>query len=216
MKKIIKKVFKQLEFEIKRLNKTEEKEVIEVTKKGFWKKRYYPGRSLKRAAEIFNSMGGKIIVELGTGLHGKASGDSVLVWIDKTNAERIICVDTDEKCLNEVKNATMESGKVEFVLGDGIKFLEQFSNSIDLLYLDFWAPDPKGTCPGTGRARAYLQAYLRAREKMSEKSLILIDDTDHIPPWKYTLIVPAARMDGFEVIWTGRQTLLRRQFVSTD
>jgi hypothetical protein len=45
---------------------------------------------------------------------------------------------------------------------------------------------------------------------MAPTSLILIDDTDHIDPWKQTLIVPEARRDGFDVIYVGRQTLLKR------
>ena len=95
-------------------------------------------------------------------------------------------------------------------MGDGIKFVAEFNNKIDLLYLDFWADEIVGTTLGTGRANAYLQAYLNAKDKMNEHSLILIDDTDHIHPWKHTLIVPEARKDDFKVLWEGRQTLLMR------
>jgi len=195
---------------IKLFNRKKEDGLIEVGGNGFWKRRFYPGKSFKKAAEIFDKIHGKIIIEIGTGLHGTFSGNSILIWARGTNAKRIICVDLDDKCINKVKNAMKEYSKVETVLGDGIKFLEEFSGNIDLLYLDFWVPDPECTCPGTGRARAYLQAYLAVKNKMGKESLILIDDTDHIPPWKHTLIIPAARMDGFKIIWTGRQTLLQR------
>ena len=75
--------------------------------------------------------------------------------------------------------------------------------------LDFWADEPDDSF-GSGRAEKYLEAYMNGKDKMSPKSLILIDDTDHAPPWKDTLIVPAARKDGFKVIYIGRQTLLAR------
>ena len=81
---------------------------------------------------------------------------------------------------------------------------------IDLLYLDFWTPDPEGSFLGTGRAQAYKAAYQAARDQMNEHSLILIDDTDHVHPWKHTYIIPEARKDGFVVMYTGRQTLLQR------
>jgi hypothetical protein len=95
-------------------------------------------------------------------------------------------------------------------VGDGIEFLERFAGKIDLLYLDFWVPDPEGAVPGTGRAEAYRRTYHAARDKMSARSMILIDDTDHVPPWKHTLMIPDARHDGFVVLYTGRQTLLKR------
>lgn len=181
-----------------------------IDRDGFWKRRYNPQTSLKKTAEIFNQMDGKTIVEIGTGLHGEDSGNSILVWAKKTKAKSIIAVDIDEKRLGEVKKATSQYNNIETVLNDGIEFLEKFFNKIDLLYLDLSKPDPKYTSYEDGIANVYLKAYLNARNKMSAKSLILIDDTDHINPWKQTLIIPQARIDGYEVIWTGRQTLLRR------
>jgi hypothetical protein len=41
--------------------------------------------------------------------------------------------------------------------------------------------------------------------------MTLIDDTDHTHPWQHTYIVPNARQDGFQVIYTGKQTLLVRE-----
>ena len=100
---------------------------------------------------------------------------------------------------------------VEAHVQDGIKFVENFDGTIDLLYLDFWTDDPPGELPGSGRSHAYLAAYEAAKPKLSEKALILIDDTDHVHPWKHTEIIPAARKDGFRLLYTGRQTLLLRK-----
>lgn len=184
--------------------------IIKIGGRGFWDKRYSPKASLERTAELFNKIEGKTIIEIGSGIHGVMAGNSMLVWTRKTNAERIIAVDIEKKNIDQVEEATVGYDNVEAVLGDGIEFLKEFAGIIDLLYLDFWVPDPEGTINGTGRANAYLQAYLNARSKMNINSLILIDDTDHIPPYKHTLIIPEAHKDGFEVIWQGRQSLLKR------
>lgn len=100
---------------------------------------------------------------------------------------------------------------VELELADGIKYLRDFGGKIDLLYLDFRVFDEAEDLPGTGRVRAYQAVYTAARVKLNPVALILIDDTDHIHPWKHTQIVPSARLDGFTVLHCGRQTLLMRE-----
>ena len=184
--------------------------LIRIGSNGFWARRDSPSESLEETARMFNEINGRIIVEIGSGVHGKLAGNSVLTWAKKTRAERIITVDLDPKQIDDVKKATSKFKNVEAIVADGLKYLADFSSTIDLLYLDFWVPDPDGALPGTGRAEAYRKAFAAAKTKLASRSLILIDDTDHIHPWKHTLIVPDARQDGFTVMFVGRQTLLVR------
>lgn len=184
--------------------------LIRIGSNGFWERRESPSESLKETARIFNEISGRVIVEIGSGVHGKLAGNSVLTWAKKTRAERIITVDLDPKQIDDVKKATAKFNNVEAIVGDGLKYLADFASTIDLLYLDFWVPDPDGSLPGTGRSEAYRKAFAAAKTKLAERSLILIDDTDHIHPWKHTLIVPDARKEGFSVVFVGRQTLLVR------
>ena len=184
--------------------------LIELAENGFWRVRFPPTPSLARTAALFNAIGGKVIVEIGSGLQGEMSGNSVLVWAHNTLAKKIYALDLDQKHINDVKAATSGFPAVEAILGDGLEFVRSFTGRIDLLYLDFWTPDVAGKAPGTGRQDAYLQAFELARDKLAERSLILIDDTDHVHPWKHTLIVPEACRHGFREIWQGRQTLLVR------
>ena len=184
--------------------------LIEIGENGFWRKRYKPTISLIKTARLFNEMNGKVIIEIGSGIQGPMAGSSMIVWTKKTKAEKIVALDLEEKNIDEVKKATIGYSNVEAILGDGIQFLKNFSGTIDLLYLDYWTFDQEGTVPGTGRANSYLEAYMSAKEKMNAHSMILIDDTDHIPPWKHTLIIPEARKDNYRIRWTGRQTLLIR------
>ena len=183
---------------------------IPVDSDGFWIPRSNPVKSLKTAASIFNRINGKIIVEIGSGVQGNTSGNSVLIWAAKTDAERIITLDLDQEQIDSVKAATANYKQVEAVLADGIEYVKNFDGKIDLLYLDFWTPDDPGALRGSGRAEAYLKAYNAAKPNLSENGLILIDDTDHIPPWKHTKIIPVAREDGYKIVYTGRQTLLRK------
>ena len=191
--------------------------IIEIGEDGFWKERSLPAASLERAAALFEALGGETIVEIGSGLHGPKSGNSIIVWLDRTSARTIYAVDPQAKRIEEIREATAGSSRVQAFVQDGQSFVEGLQATIGLLYLDFWvevenyrAALPK---PETGavRAEAYLHIYRAARAKLAPRSLILIDDTDHIDPWKHSLIVPAARADGFEVLWTGRQTLLTRR-----
>jgi methyltransferase family protein len=189
--------------------------LIRIGSNGFWARRDSPSESLEETARIFNEINGRIIVEIGSGVHGRLAGNSVLTWAKKTQAKRIITVDLDPKQIDDVKKATAKYKNVEPVVGDGLKYLTEFPGTIDLLYLDFWVPDPEGALPGTGRAEAYRTAFAAAKTKLADRALILIDDTDHIHPWKHTLIVPDARKEGFEVVFVGRQTLLMRRSQAT-
>ena len=184
--------------------------LIRIGSNGFWARRDSPSGSLEETAWMFNHIDGQIIVEIGSGIHGRLAGNSVLTWAKKTQAKRIITVDLDPKQIDDVKKATSKFKNVEPIVADGLKYLADFSSTIDLLYLDFWVPDPDGALPGTGRAEAYRAAFAAAKSKLADRSLILIDDTDHIHPWKHTLIVPDARKAGFVVVFVGRQTLLMR------
>jgi predicted O-methyltransferase YrrM len=189
--------------------------LIRIGSNGFWARRDSPSESLEETARMFNEINGQIIVEIGSGIHGRLAGNSVLTWAKKTRAKRIITVDLDPKQIDDVKEATIKYKNVEPIVADGLKYLADFSSSIGLLYLDFWVPDPDGALPGTGRAEAYRAAFAAAKNKLADRSLILIDDTDHVHPWKHTLIIPDARKDGFVVVFVGRQTLLMRNSPAT-
>jgi hypothetical protein len=184
--------------------------LIRIGSNGFWQPRAEPTPSLRETARLFNQINGQTIIEIGSGIHGRLAGDSILTWARRTRANRIIAVDLDEARIREVKEATSQYPNVEAIVAEGVRYLADFSSTIELLYLDFWTPDPEGALPGVGRAEAYRNAFAAARDKLNRRSLILIDDTDHVHPWKHTHIVPDARKEGFVVGFVGRQTLLTR------
>lgn len=99
---------------------------------------------------------------------------------------------------------------------DGIAYLKNYSKSIELLYLDAWDVGTEGS------AENHLIAYNTVKNLMVSGSIILIDDTDvdydgtdlfladSLPSGKGKLLYPQAIKDGFEEIFRGRQTLLRK------
>jgi hypothetical protein len=143
-------------------------------------------------------------------------GHSSALWA-RTGAE-FYTVDFSKECSDTTRRelARMKFNNATVINDDGIRFLQNFKKKIDLLYLDAWdvnLPDS---------AENHLKAYLAAIDKMQDKSVLLIDDTDvelvgssmvltaSCDGGKGRLVVPRAQQDGFKLIARGRQTLLAR------
>src|SRR5687767_7103488 len=107
--------------------------ILPVDEEGWWIPRDLPDASLAEAARLFDQMGGATIIEIGSGLHGEFSGNSILAWTTKTNATRIVAVDLDESRVAEVRDAIGSHPAVECVVADGVEYLHQFVGPIDLL-----------------------------------------------------------------------------------
>ncbi|MEE8428153.1 MAG: hypothetical protein V3S33_01445 [Gammaproteobacteria bacterium] len=52
---------------------------IPIDKNGFWANRSAPTQSLENTAKLFNQIQGETIIEVGSGLHGELSGNSILI-----------------------------------------------------------------------------------------------------------------------------------------
>lgn len=119
-------------------------------------------------------------------------------------------VDIDTNCLNGVnwcysnigESSTPPNLNIHIPM-DGITFLKNFPSTIDVLYLDGW---DKGT---PNFAENHLEAYLAAKDKLSNIHLILIDDTDFVTQdgGKDKLLSPFLVNEGYTLLFNGRQTL---------
>ena len=195
-----------------------------------------PKRFLYKTLELFKNNGGKLIVEIGAAryemehdtfdlslkeikeleeknikipeslktVHHQNDGQATYFWCKYTDAEIHSC-DIDESLSPLYKN-DKRLEKTNFVVDDGIHFLEVFSRNkkIDLLFLDAW-----DVVPGTPYAKKHLEAYLSIKDNLSDKCLILIDDTDVGGEYggKGKLLIPKLIEDGWKQIFSGRQTL---------
>lgn len=174
-------------------------------------KREYPQQSLHAVASLFNRFNGNTIVEIG-GLAMLPSdpkwdryGGSTLVWAQRTSAETIHTVDVNSKVVDQTCELAKDYPQVQVSHMDGIKFLESFDGSIDLLYLDAW-----DAVHGTPYKEHHRNAFIAAMPNLHEKSFVLIDDTDIDGLGKGEFVIPLAIGHGFHMWWQGRQTLLSK------
>jgi hypothetical protein len=154
------------------------------------------------AIRAFRERSGRVIVEVGAirnrdGL--TTDGHSTLRW---PHDATLWSVDNDPKAVNLTRELISDRPTVLCVLADAIAFLRSLPVGIDLLYLDGPHPDRDD-----GR-RWHLEAYRAAT--MNLRSVLLIDDTDVPRFGKAEFVIPAALSDGFQVVASGRQTLLVR------
>lgn len=129
-------------------------------------------------------------------------GHSTLYWA--RSGHRVFTVDIDPLASALTQQICMSHANVTVVTGDGISFLENFSDEIDLLYMDAW-----DVVPGTPFAEKHLEAFEVALPKLNTTGhMILIDDTDIAEGGKGRLLVPRLLELGYALIMKGRQTLL--------
>jgi hypothetical protein len=86
---------------------------------------------------------------------------------------------------------------------DGIDFLKNFNKKSDLLFLDGW---DVGT---DSFAEKHLEAFMVAKDKLSDIHLISIDDTDFDTDLggKDKLLTPYLLENGYVKVLWGRQTV---------
>jgi len=118
-------------------------------------------------------------------------------------------VDIDENCKTQIEwsynnlNREYPQNIHTIMPKDGIEFLKEFNDKIDILFIDCW---DKGSADYTQK---HLDAYLAAKDKLSDVHLILIDDTDYIlgNENKDSVLTPYLLEQGYIPLFNGRQTL---------
>ncbi len=134
-------------------------------------------------------------------------GHSTFFWTDA--GFDVHTVDIDEKCIDGVNwcynnlNLEKPTNLHLHIPKDGLEFLREFSETIDILFLDGW---DKGV---PNYAEKHLECYEIARDKLSSVHLILIDDTDYntLDGGKDKLLTPRLIEDGYIPLFNGRQSL---------
>ena len=193
--------------------------------------RNYPAPWISKTIELLKIIGGTTIVEIGSTRmeltqncidyynHSYRTeskdappccqdGHSTYFWARE--GFEVYTVDIDPHC-NTILNSQYEHHIKEpipsnlhiHIPEDGINFVKNFDKKIDLLYLDGW---DKGT---ENYAENHLEAFKAAEDKLSEKHIISIDDTDFDTEsaGKDKLLTPYLIEKGYiKVLW-GRQTV---------
>ena len=171
-----------------------------------------PKKYLELTLELFKAIGGKTIVEIGcmrsplvhsiTQLNPPCcnEGHSTIFWC--MSEADVVSVDISKKAVKLAKKSCKKYKNCKIKKSDGIKYLEKFNKSIDLLYLDAWDVEP-----GTDYAENHLLAYLKAKPKLNKTNIIAIDDTDIGGGGKGRLLTPVLKAEGYQILVQGRQTI---------
>jgi hypothetical protein len=181
------------------------------------------------AINLFQKRGGSVIVELG-GMRGTLihdidnfsfpcceDGHSSILWA-RTGAE-FYSVEKNESAARITAAACIDYPGTKIMHMDALDFLAKLEDGfkIDLLYLDAWDVG-LSDC-----AEMHLESFMAAERLLHNGSMVLIDDTDvdsvggviieKQSEWggKGRLVIPYALIRRWNVVVTGRQTLLCRQ-----
>jgi tetratricopeptide (TPR) repeat protein len=130
-------------------------------------------------------------------------GHSTVFWA-RTGAT-VHTVDVNPSCQTALASLCREYPNLVVHTGDGCRFLKEFGQPIDLLYLDAWDVQP-----GVPYAERHAEAYEAARPRLAASCIVSIDDTDMGSGGKGRLVFPMLVRDGFEFVAYGRQTIAVR------
>ena len=156
--------------------------------------------SIDKALELFHRQNGQTIVEIGSicNPNPKAKifdGHSTFAWA--LHGKKVFSVDCNEFAVNLTRKLLTDYNNVSVINSDGIKFLEEFNEPIDLLYLDAW--DEISNC-----RTKHLSAFRAASKNLHVGSLILIDDAFS----KASFLITEATSVGWHVVFNDYQVLL--------
>jgi hypothetical protein len=144
------------------------------------------------------------IVETGTIRQEFDPGDgwSTLVWDSYVNqfGGKVWTCDLNSLHMEVCRRVTRESPRIEYVVGDSLKFLKDFKEKINFLYLDSY--DTGGTEENIKNACIHqLNEAKNALDRLDENALIMLDDipTDY-KGGKGELSIPFFLENGFKVL----------------
>jgi hypothetical protein len=167
---------------------------------------------IKLQIDLLKKISGDVIVEVGSARQPLNhslddfnpiccnDGHSTFFWASTEKEVHTVDIANMSSLLNPIRE--QHPNTFNAYVGDGIKFLEQFDKKIDLLFLDAW-----DVHPDTPYAEKHLEAYNAAQNKLNNKHIIGIDDTDIGGGGKGRELVPHLLRLGYTLLTDGRQTI---------
>jgi len=169
------------------------------------------------ALNLFVQRGGKTIIETGTIREPDdwGGGNSTMIFGDfaKRMGATLITVDNESKKIEFSREYTKEyASNIEYVLSDSVEFLKNYSGQIDLLYLDSLDfplyPEKEDYEEEIRKSQLHnLNEVKAAEDKLTSKSIILIDDNDFPAGGKAGLTNLYLESAGWECLIASRQIL---------
>ena len=150
----------------------------------------------------------KTIVEIG-GIRNKSArshegeGHSTIFWCQ--HCPLVYSIDIDPKVAPITEEVCQGYSGLNAITADGVEWLNQFQDPIDLLYLDAW---DSGT---PNYQENHVAAYHAAQKNLNSSSVILIDDTwVLVGDGKGVLVTEQALKDGWKIAAHKYQVLLSK------
>jgi hypothetical protein len=175
--------------------------------------------TFRRALELMESRGAKILIETGVARMGlknsKSDGASTIVfgkWA-KMNGATLHSVDISagniEIAKKEVKNQALDES-VTFHVGDSVEFLTNFDQKVDFLYLDSYDYDRKDKEIQIRSQEHHLNEFKAVESRLHERSIVLIDDCDLPGGGKGGMLLPYMLEKGWKTELEAYQVLLTK------
>lgn len=166
------------------------------------------------AFQLIRERGLKTIVETGTARSGinqyVGDGGSTILfsdWAYHHPGTHFYSVDIDQTNIAAAQAAIGENIYSTLVCDDSLNFLKNFPDQIDFLYLDSLDYDFKNP---TVSQLHHLEEIKTAYEKLSDSSVVMIDDCDLLYGGKGKLVIDYLLDKNWKIIRSGYQVLLSR------
>lgn len=173
-------------------------------------------KTFSAALELMNERNAKVIVETGTERWQEAQycfdgdGGSTIIfahWATDHRA-RMYSVDINETHIRYCEQNTLPyANYLTLVLGDSVSFLQNFSEKIDLLYLDSYDYDENNPRPAQEHC---LREAMAAEDKLTDKSIVMIDDCNIPGGGKGLLAIQYLLSRGWSLYKNHHQVILLR------
>lgn len=170
--------------------------------------------SMSVALNLFIDNLGQTIVETGTSrLLGNMGGDGHFSLVASDVARfvngQFHTVDINPEYIEICKFITERNKDfVRYHVGDSVEFLQNFAGKIDLLYLDSMDFITTGD-PNPPQDHA-VKEYHAAKDKLHDKSIIVIDDCGLNNGGKGGKLIPLLQAEGWRIRFLGYQVVLTK------
>ena len=173
-----------------------------------------------KTLELLSDRNAKNIIETGTSRKGltatRGDGAGTFVfgkWAMQNNA-KLSSVDINEdavqECKVEVKNQDLQD-TVTVVLDDSLRFLANYKEQVDFLYLDSYDYSRTDTAIQVASQVHHLKEFEAIESRLHKDTIVLIDDCGLPGGGKGKTVVTYMETKGWEVLIDAYQILLVHQ-----
>lgn len=173
--------------------------------------------TLNEVLRLMDERNAKTLVETGVARMGlaksKGDGASTIVfglWANKNDAH-LYSVDIDPEATKRAGEAVSEMGlsdSVTLVTSDSVAYLDEFTDTVDFLYLDSYDYHKTDTAIQTASQEHHLKEIKAIEGCLHDDTIILIDDCDMPNGGKGKLVIERLTAQGWKVHMSEYQVIL--------